>query len=187
MITNFLESDEVKVITKGGGGSKKKGTIDDPADEEEEEGKEEEKKEKKKKKKKVKDDKLEQELFAEIFGNQDESMAIIQRMLAKAEESKKIALEASEILAKQKEQLQQCDAELDKIGDNAKLAKAELNKFMKRVGKTKFLLVLIIIFLVLALLVIAGVVVFFILKTLGVLDNIPSIGGGGGGPRPQSS
>lgn len=175
------------MITKGGAsGSKKKGTIDDPGEEDEEEGKEEEKKEKKKKKKKVKDEKLEQELFAEIFGNQDESMAIIQRMLAKAEESKKIALEANEILAKQKEQLKQCDAELDKIGDNAKLAKAELNKFMKRVGKTKFLLVLIIIFLVVALLVVAGVVVFFVLKTLGLIPEC-LVNCGGGGPTPQSS
>ncbi|KAL0480392.1 hypothetical protein AKO1_011061 [Acrasis kona] len=118
----------------------------------------EEKKEKKKKgsevrevttnprtgKVKVKDKELEDELFKEIYEMQGESLKIVQRLIAKADDTIDVAQESAEMLKKQREQLVRIDEKMDELGSNITRGRKEIVSFMRKLATDKVIMLIII-------------------------------------------
>ncbi len=127
---------------------------------------------KREERKKIRDAEMEKDLFKDVFNLQDESMQIVERLLNKATVIKEDALDINAMLMKQKEQLNVCDEQLDRINTAAKMARRELTSFMRKVVRTKILLVVIILLLILALILVILAAGYITLKSTGALAEI---------------
>ncbi len=94
-------------------------------------------------KKKVKDQELEDELFKEIYADQDASLLIVKRLISKADDTIDIAQESQEMLAKQREQLQRIDEKMDELGDNITRGRRELVDFLRKLACDKAIMIIV--------------------------------------------
>ena len=94
-------------------------------------------------KSKIKDKELEDELFKDIYTTQGESIKIVERLIAKADETTDLAQESSEMLKKQREQLRRIDEELDGLGSGIDRGKKEVVSFLRRLATDKVILMVI--------------------------------------------
>lgn len=118
--------------------------------------------------KKIKDEALEKELFKDVYALYDESLEIVSRLINKVDETENIAADSMEMLAKQKEQLRGIDNEMDNMNSSLKIANKELSSFMRRVMRTKIILIAVAIIFALVLLCVISGAVYIILMSMGV-------------------
>lgn len=98
----------------------------------------------------------------------DESLEIVSRLINKVDETENIAADSMEMLAKQKEQLRGIDNEMDNMNSSLKIANKELSSFMRRVMRTKIILIAVAIIFALVLLCVISGAVYIILMSMGV-------------------
>jgi t-SNARE complex subunit (syntaxin) len=121
-------------------------------------------------KKKVKDQELEDELFKDIYAAQDESLAIVQRLISKSDETIDIAQESQEMLSKQREQLQRIDEKMDELGSNITRGRKELVSFLRKLACDKMIMII----AVIVLLCIIALIIFLIIKPYLPKINVPT-------------
>lgn len=92
-------------------------------------------------KKKEKD--LSEELFKEIFETQQDSIAILERIINKADESQALAEDSMEMLKIQGEQIVRIDDRLDELGSAITRGGRELKSLFRRLQTEKIILLIV--------------------------------------------
>ncbi len=113
-------------------------------------------------KKKYKNEEMEKELFKDIYAVQGDSIKIVERLIAKADETQEIAQESTEMLVRQREKLLKIDEELDKLGSGIDQGKREVISFLRKVASDKIIIAVI----VLVILAIAGLIIWKIIESV---------------------
>jgi SNARE protein len=121
-------------------------------------------------KKKIKNEELENELFKEIYKDQDESLAIVQRLIQKADETTDLAQESQEMLARQREQLKRIDEKMDELGSNITRGRKEIVSFLRRLACDKMIMVIVIIII----LAVIALIVWKIIEPYLPKINVPN-------------
>jgi hypothetical protein len=104
------------------------------------------------------DEKLENELFKDIFDTQKDCLDIIQRLNKKAEETTNIAIESVELLRQQREELEEVDKTLDELGNNTKRAGREVAIILRRLATDKVIIVTVLLaFIAITILLFVGI------------------------------
>jgi SNARE protein len=112
-------------------------------------------------KKQIKDKEMEDELFKDIYATQGDSIKIVERLIAKADETTELAQESSEMLKRQREQLKKIDERLDDLGTGITRGRQEVISFLRRVASDKIILLVI----VLVVLAITALIIWKIIET----------------------
>lgn len=84
------------------------------------------------------------DLFKEIFETQEDSIAILERLINRADESQVIAEDSLSILQLQREQLERIDRRMEELGTGLKRASRELRSFFRKLATEKIILLSII-------------------------------------------
>jgi hypothetical protein len=113
----------------------------DKKDRKKNKNKDEEEIELKSTKRKEKD--LGEELFKEIFETQQDSIAILERIINKADESQALAEESMEMLKIQGEQIVRIDNRLDELGSAITRGGRELKSLFRRLQTEKIILLIV--------------------------------------------
>ena len=82
----------------------------------------------------------EKELFKDVFQAHQDSLDIIERLNIKIMETTDIAIDSTQILREQREQLMEIEQEVDELGGLIKRGATEIGSILKRLAADKFLL-----------------------------------------------
>mmetsp|Transcript_2657 Transcript_2657/g.3824 ORF Transcript_2657/g.3824 Transcript_2657/m.3824 type:complete len:204 (+) Transcript_2657:303-914(+) len=117
----------------------------------------------------VKDEKLEQELFKEVFAEQDKCIKLIDSMIGKADEAIEVNADSLAVIKAQNEQLKKINQEMDELGGNITLARKEFASLARRLATDKLIVVVI---CAVAFLVFLGLIGFLLCVPVGLCKYI---------------